>query len=140
MSRNKHPRVNQYKIDNENFLVEKAREEGIIALDNGVLLQKLEQGRGTVHPKPGSLVYVHYTGRLIDGRQFDSTEGESLPALFKVRDLIMGWQIALTRMNEGDKYRIWIPAKYGYGSIKMDDIPAWSTLEFELELIKIAQL
>lgn len=140
MSRNKHPCVNQYKIDNENFLVEKAREEGIIALDNGVLLQKLEQGRGTVHPKPGSLVYVHYTGRLIDGRQFDSTEGESLPALFKVRDLIMGWQIALTRMNEGDKYRIWIPAKYGYGSIKMDDIPAWSTLEFELELIKIAQL
>ncbi len=140
MSRNKHPRVNQYKIDNEKFLVEKAREEGIIALDNGVLLQKLEQGRGTVHPKPGSLVYVHYTGRLIDGRQFDSTEGESLPALFKVRDLIMGWQIALTRMNEGDKYRIWIPAKYGYGSIKMDDIPAWSTLEFELELIKIAQL
>ena len=140
MSRNKHPRVNQYKIDNEKFLVEKAREEGIIALDNGVLLQKLEQGRGTVHPKPGSLVYVHYTGRLIDCRQFDSTEGESLPALFKVRDLIMGWQIALTRMNEGDKYRIWIPAKYGYGSIKMDDIPAWSTLEFELELIKIAQL
>lgn len=140
MSRNKHPRVNQYKIDNEKFLLEKAKEEGIIALDNGVLLQKLEQGRGTVHPKPGSLVYVHYTGRLIDGRQFDSTEGESLPALFKVRELIMGWQIALTRMNEGDKYRIWIPAKYGYGSIKMDDIPAWSTLEFELELVKIAQL
>jgi len=110
MSRNKHPRVNQYKIDNEKFLLEKAKEEGIIALDNGVLLQKLEQGRGTVHPKPGSLVYVHYTGRLIDGRQFDSTEGESLPALF------------------------------GYGSIKMDDIPAWSTLEFELELVKIAQL
>ncbi len=140
MSRNKHPHVNQYKIDNENFLVEKAKEEGIIALDNGVLIQKLEQGRGTVHPKPGSLVYVHYAGRLIDGKQFDSTEGESLPALFKVRDLIMGWQIALTRMNEGDKYRIWIPAKYGYGSIKMDDIPAWSTLEFDLELVKIAQL
>lgn len=140
MGRNKHPRINQYKIDNENFLLEKAKEEGILALDNGVLLQKLEEGRGTVHPKPGSLVYVHYTGRLIDGTQFDSTEGESLPALFKVRDLIMGWQIALTRMYEGDKYRIWIPAKYGYGSVKMDDIPAWSTLEFDLELVKIAQL
>lgn len=37
---------------------------------------------------------AHYTGRLIDGTVFDSTEGEQLPALFRVRDLIMGWQIA----------------------------------------------
>jgi len=140
MSRNKHPRINQYKINNENFLIEKAKEEGITALESGVLIQKLEEGRGNAHPKPGSLVYVHYTGRLIDGTQFDSTEGETLPALFRVRDLIMGWQIALVRMYEGDKYRIWIPAKYAYGSVKMDDIPAWSTLEFDLELVKIAQI
>jgi len=59
---------------------------------------------------------------------------------YKVRDLIMGWQIALVRMYEGDKYRIWIPAKYAYGSTKMDNIPAWSTLEFDLELVKIAQI
>jgi len=140
MSRNKHPRINQYKIDNENFLLEKSKEEGITALESGVLIQKLGEGRGKTHPKPGSLVYVHYTGRLIDGTQFDSTEGETLPALFRVRDLIMGWQIALVRMYEGDKYRIWIPAKYAYGSTKMDDIPAWSTLEFDLELVKIAQI
>lgn len=38
---------------------------------------------------------VHYTGRLIDGKVFDTTEGDALPALFVVRDLIMGWQIAL---------------------------------------------
>jgi len=140
MSRNKHPKTNLYKVENENFLTKKAQEEGITVLENGVLMQRLEEGRGTVHPKPGSLVYVHYTGRLIDGTQFDSTEGENLPALFTVRDLIMGWQISLVRMYEGDKYRIWIPAKYGYGSVKMDDIPAWSTLEFDLELVKIAQL
>ena len=140
MSRNKPKRVNQYRIDNENFLAVKAQEEGVTVLDNGVIIQVLEKGRGTVHPKPGSLVYARYAGRLIDGTVFDSTEGESLPALFKVRDLIMGWQIALVRMYEGDKYRIWIPAKYGYGSLKQPDIPAWSTLEFDLELVKIASL
>lgn len=133
-------RVNQYKIDNEQFLLDKAQEEGLLVLDNGVIMQKLEEGRGTVHPRPGSIVYAHYTGRLIDGTVFDTTEGEQLPALFRVRELIMGWQIALLRMYEGDKYRIWIPAKYGYGSAKMDDIPAWSTLEFDLELVKIAQI
>ena len=140
MSRKKPQRINQYKIDNENYLLEKAKEEGITALDNGVLLKRLEEGRGTVCPKPGSLVYVHYTGRLIDGTVFDSTDGDPLPALFKVRDLIMGWQIALTRMHEGDKFEIHLPAKWAYGSQKLPDIPAWSTLVFELELVKIAQI
>ena len=140
MSRKKPARVNQWKLDNETFLAAKAQEEGVTVLDNGVIIQVLEKGHGTVHPKPGSLVYVRYTGRLIDGTVFDSTEGESLPALFKVRDLIMGWQIALVRMYEGDKYRIWIPAKWAYGSLKQPDIPAWSTLEFDLELVKIASL
>jgi len=65
MSRNRHPKTNLYKVENENFLTKKAHEEGITVLENGVLMQKLEDGRGTVHPKPGSLVYVHYTGRLI---------------------------------------------------------------------------
>ena len=132
--------MNQWKLDNETFLAAKAQEEGVTVLDNGVIIQVLEKGHGTVHPKPGSLVYVRYTGRLIDGTVFDSTEGESLPSLFKVRDLIMGWQIALVRMCEGDKYRIWIPAKWAYGSLKQPDIPAWSTLEFDLELVKIASL
>lgn len=133
-------RNNAYKAANEAFLTSKAQEEGVVALDNGVLLKLLEKGRGTVYPKPGSIVYVNYTGRLIDGTVFDSTDGMDLPALFKVRDLIMGWQIALVRMNEGDKYRIWIPAKWAYGAMRMDDIPAWSTLEFDLELVKIAQI
>ena len=139
-SRKKPAKASQWKLDNETFLAAKAQEEGVTVLDNGIIIQILEKGHGTVHPKPGSLVYARYTGRLIDGTVFDSTEGESLPALFKVRDLIMGWQITLVRMHEGDKYRIWIPAKWAYGSLKQPDIPAWSTLEFDLELVKIASL
>ena len=138
MSKSK--KFNRYKADNEAFLARKAAEEGLLALDNGVVIQKLEHGRGKVHPAPGSVVYVNYTGRLLDGTVFDSTEGQPLPALFRVRDLIMGWQIALVRMYEGDKFRIWIPARYAYGSVKMDRIPAWSTLEFDIELVKIAQI
>ena len=133
-------RVNQYKLDNERFLAEKAGEEGVVELSSGVLCRKLEKGSGTVCPKPGSIVYARYTGRLIDGRVFDSTDGQELPALFQVRQLIMGWQIALTRMHEGDRWEIYIPSKWGYGSMKMDGIPAHSTLVFDLELVKIAQI
>ena len=109
----------------------------MVVLDNGVLYKVLETGRGTKKPTPRSIVYVHYTGRLLDGTVFDTTEGDQLPALFMVGDLIMGWQIALTRMHEGDKWEVYIPAKWGYGASRMDDIPAHSTLIFTLELVKI---
>ena len=45
--------------------------------------------------------------------------------------------IALTRMHEGDKWEVYIPARCGYGAMKMDDIPAHSTLIFTLQLVKI---
>ena len=137
MYHKKTKRQNPYKAANEAFLEAKSKEEGIVALDNGVLYRVLEEGHGTKKPTPRSIVYVHYTGRLIDGTVFDSTDGDSLPALFMVGDLIMGWQIALTRMKEGDKWEVYIPAKWGYGSIRMDDIPANSTLIFTMELVKI---
>jgi len=137
MSFHKKKRPNPYKEANEAFLQVKAQEEGIHVLDNGVMYRVLEEGSGTRKPTPRSIVYVNYTGRLIDGTVFDTTEGQLLPALFMVGDLIMGWQIVLTRMHEGDRWEVYIPAKWGYGSMKMDDIPAHSTLVFELELVKI---
>lgn len=135
MTRIKHR--NPYKEANEAFLQEKSREEGVVVLDNGVMYKVLKEGHGTVRPSTRGIVYVHYTGRLIDGTVFDTTAGESLPALFSVRDLIVGWQIVLTRMHEGDRWEVYIPAKWAYGASKMGDIPAHSTLIFEMELVKI---
>ena len=137
MSAKKHRRPDPYRAANESFLAEKAGEAGVVVLDNGVMYKVLETGRGTRKPTPRSIVYVHYTGRLIDGTVFDSTEGDPIPALFMVGDLIMGWQIVLTRMHEGDRWEVYIPAKWGYGSRKTDGIPAHSTLVFDLELVKI---
>jgi len=133
----KHGKGGAYRKANEDFLLEKAKEEGITVLDNGVMYKVLETGSGKVCPKPSGIVYVRYTGRLIDGTVFDSTEKDALPALFVVRDLIMGWQIALTRMHEGDRWEVYIPSKWGYGPMSLDGIPAHSTLIFEMELVKI---
>ena len=130
-------RTNQYKLANEKFLEQKAQEEGIIALESGILMRQLEKGAGDTKPQLNSIVFVNYTGRLIDGTVFDTTDGQDLPAYFRVREVIVGWQAALLRMHAGDRYEVFIPAKYGYGSMKLDGIPAWSTLCFEIELIKI---
>lgn len=129
-------KIKQYKIANEEFLAAKAAEEGARVLDNGVILKQLEKGTGTMRPSPKSVVFVRYTGRLINGRVFDSNADAPLPACFILSQLIMGWQIALTRMVAGDKYEVTIPAQYGYGSRPAGDIPAYSTLVFEIELIK----
>lgn len=126
-----------WKEENEGFLLRKASEEGVTVLDSGVILKPIRKGGGTKTPSPSGIVYVHYTGSLIDGTVFDSSRGEHLPALFVVRDLIMGWQIALVRMHEGDRYEVTIPAKWGYGAARMDGIPPHSTLIFDLELIRI---
>ena len=128
---------NEYKVANEIFLERKSEEEGITALDSGILMRQLEKGTGDRRPQLNSVVSVHYTGRLIDGTVFDTTDGQDIPACFRVREVIVGWQAALLRMHEGDRYEVFIPAKYGYGSMKLDDIPAWSTLCFEIELLRI---
>lgn len=137
MSRKKNKKPDLYKAANEEFLQAKAGEEGVVVLDNGVIYKVLREGCGGRKPNTRSIVYVHYTGSLIDGTVFDSTEGDNLPGLFVIRDLIMGWQIVLTRMCEGDRWEVYIPAKWGYGSTRMDDIPANSTLVFQIELVKI---
>jgi len=130
-------RDKQYKETNQFYLEQKALEEGIVKTPSGVLYRKLQEGSGTKLATPNSIVFVNYTGRLIDGTVFDSTEGQNLPACFVVRELIMGWQIALTRMKQGDKMEIYIPYEYGYGKKRVDDIPGYSTLIFELELVKL---
>ena len=127
----------QYKSANLLYLAEKAKEEGIVPLPSGVLYRWLERGPAKgPFATPSSIVFVRYTGRLIDGSVFDSNMDAPLPACFVVRDLIMGWQIALTRMRQGDRMELYIPAKYGYGRQSLPGIPADSTLIFTLELVK----
>ena len=136
----KKKRGNQYKEANEAFLVEKSKEEGVVVLESGIMYRRLKEGHGTKRPSVSGVVYVNYTGRLIDGTVFDTTNGHPLPALFTIRDLIMGFQVALVRMRAGDVFEVYIPAKWGYGSMKLDGIPPHSTLLFEIELVKIERV
>lgn len=131
-------RKSQYREANLLYLAEKAKEEGIVALPSGVLYRWIERGpAGKPFATPSSIVFVRYTGGLIDGSEFDSNLNAPLPACFVVRDLIMGWQIALSRMRQGDRMELYVPAQYGYGRQSLPGIPADSTLIFQLELVKL---
>ncbi len=129
----------EYKARNEAFLAEKRAEEGIMELPKGILY-KVEKSGNPQGRRPDlrSVVCVHYTGRLINGRVFDDTRREGIPAAFRLYEVIDGWQIALSQMRPGDRWTLYIPAAMAYGSRTDGDIPGNSTLIFDVELISIA--
>lgn len=128
----------EYREKNRLFLEELAVQEGIRRLPAGVLYKVIEQGSGTVSPKPDSVVTVHYRGTLINGREFDNSYKRAYPEAFRLNQVIEGWQLALQQMHIGDKWIIYIPSDLGYGNRPSGPIPAFSTLVFEVELLGIA--
>lgn len=127
----------EYIEKNKKWLEAKASEPGVKALDKGIYYKQLKKGNGAAHPNRGSVVTVHYTGKTINGKTFDSSRGGVAPA-FRLRDLIPGWIIALQQMSIGDKWEVYIPAEQAYGRINQPGVPGGSTLIFEIELKGIA--
>ena len=120
----------EYKLKNEAFLADKKTQEGVNELPKGVLYEVVKSGNPQGRrPDLRSVVCVHYTGRLINGRVFDDSRSD---------EVIDGWQIALSQMRPGDRWTIYIPAALAYGSRSDGDIPGNSTLIFDVELISIA--
>jgi len=90
-------------------------------------------------PTAANTVRVHYTGSLMDGKEFDSSlKGE--PVEFPLASVIPGWTEALQLMPVGSKFKIWLPAELAYGANGMgEDIKPFSTLIFDVELLGIVQ-
>lgn len=126
----------EYRLENEQYYNEVAQTPGIRNI-KGVLCKVIKEGNGPT-PQLSGVVLVYYKGRLINGRIFDNNTAEAVPQPFRLRDLIEGWQIALTHMKVGDKWEITVPSRLGYGSISTDGIPKNSTLIFEIELLGVA--
>jgi len=127
-----------YIDKNRKWLEEKAKEPGVNSLDKGIYYKVVKKGRPDgAKPNRSSVVTVHYVGKTINGKTFDSSKGGVAPA-FRLRELIPGWIIALQQMHIGDKWEVYIPAEQAYGRMNQPGIPGGSTLVFEIELIAVA--
>jgi peptidylprolyl isomerase len=83
---------------------------------------------------------VHYTGRLTNGKVFDSSHKRNQPFKFQIgiEQVIKGWDEGVATMKVGGKRTLIIPSELGYGSSGAgDDIPANAVLEFDVELLGI---
>ena len=125
-----------YKEANIEFLRDMAEQPGVKELCNGILYKVLSSGTGK-SPNAGSVVSVLYKGSLINGKVFDDNTRGKVADAFRLRELIVGWQIALKNMREGDKWIVYIPSAYGYGQRGVHGIPGNSTLIFEIKLVKV---
>lgn len=124
-----------YKERNLEFLEEYASRPGVKALYGGVLYREITKGRGE-RPTARSVVTVHYKGMLINGKTFDATE-KGRPATFPLRGLIEGWKIALKEMSIGARWEVVIPFNMGYGSRGAGVIKPFSTLIFDIQLLRV---
>ena len=121
----------------EKFLAENKNKPGIKTTASGLQYEVLKQGTG---PKPAATdsVTCHYRGYfLTGGEDFDNSYKRGQPITFSLSGVIRGWTEGLQLMNEGSKYRLFVPYKLGYGAMDYMSIPGGSMLIFEVELIKV---
>ena len=125
--------------EGEEFLAENKAKEGVVETASGLQYIVLEQGEGP-SPVAADRVAVHYEGKLLDGKVFDSSyDGE--PAEFLLSAVISGWTEAVQLMKVGSKYRLFLPSDLAYGERGAgQDIGPNATLIFEVELLSIEQV
>ncbi len=125
------------KVEEEKFLAENAKKEGVVTTASGLQYKVIREGKG---PKPTleDTVKVHYKGTFINGKEFDSSYKRGEPITFQLKNMIPGWIEALQMMNAGSKWQIFIPSALAYGEQGAGDIiEPNSLLIFEVELLEV---
>jgi FKBP-type peptidyl-prolyl cis-trans isomerase FklB len=126
-----------HKEAGEKYLAENAKKADVVTLPSGLQYQVLKEGNGK-KPSAKDTVKCHYEGFLIDGTVFDSSVQRGEPAVFPLQQVIAGWTEGLQLMQEGAKYRFFIPYRLAYGEGGAgNSIPPFAALIFDVELIEV---
>jgi FKBP-type peptidyl-prolyl cis-trans isomerase len=110
----------------------------VVELPSGLRYEIVRPGKGP-YPKPGQMVIVDYTGRLVDGTVFDRTDNE--PLHIEIGLAIRGLNEGLQKINQGGRIKLYLPPDLGFGDMAasggVTGIPAYSTLIYEIGLLDI---
>ena len=123
-------------IEGKKFLEENKKKEGVVTLPSGLQYKVITEGQGET-PMLTDKVKVHYEGKLISGKIFDSSKQRGQPLEFSVNGVIKGWTEALQLMKTGSKWMLYIPPDLAYGDQNIPGIEPNSVLIFEVELLSI---
>lgn len=132
----RHAKMAKIKAENEKFTAEFAKKSNVKKTESGLLyrIEKMGDGKSI---KPTDRVKVHYTGKLANGKVFDSSRERGQPAEFKLNQVILGWTEGLQFIKKGGKIELVIPADSAYGERGVGLIPPSSTLYFDIEILDV---
>lgn len=137
MKKEPNPEAEANKKAGRDFLAENKKRQGVVELPSGLQYEIITEGAGE-SPKAEDKVTTHYTGKLLDGKVFDSSVERGQPLQFPVNGVIKGWTEALQLMKPGAKWKLYIPADLAYGDGGAPpNIPPGATLIFDVELISV---
>jgi len=121
------------------FLDKAATEAGATKTASGIVIKQTKVGTGP-SPAASDQVKVHYEGRLIDGKVFDSSIARGEPATFPLSGVIACWTEGVQTMKVGGKAQLVCPANLAYGpNGSPPTIPPQATLVFDVELLEIVK-
>ena len=126
------------KAEGAKFIAEYAKKAGVKKLEGGVLYRVIKEGKGEM-PKDTSLVRVHYEGKTVDGKVFESSYERKEPVQLRANQVIPGWTTALTHMPVGSTWEVVIPYDKAYGDRETPQIKPFSTLIFKIELVGVGR-
>lgn len=124
------------KKKSEDFMAKNATAKDVKKLPSGVQYKVIKEGSGAI-PADTSMVKVHYEGRTIDGKVFDSSYKRGEPINLRANQVIKGWTDALVHMPAGSTWEVYIPQELAYGEREQRDIKPFSALIFKIELISV---
>jgi len=123
-------------VAGQQFLAENKSKEGVQTTESGLQYKVLTMGEGA-KPAATDTVKVHYSGKLLDGTEFDSSYARNEPISFALNRVIAGWTEGMQLMPIGSKFEFYIAPELAYGEGGGGPIPPNSTLIFEVELLDI---
>ena len=126
-----------WKAQNELWLIENGKREGVITTPTGLQYKCIQQGwEKSPRPDDAKIVTIKYTGKMINGYQFDANDSYTA----YVTSFVSGFSEGLKKMNQFGVYEFYIPSGLGYGASgtgtegNSSYIPPYTTLIFHVEL------
>lgn len=124
------------KEKGEKFLAENKTKPGVQTLPSGVQYKVIKEGNGEI-PSDSSMVKVHYEGRTLEGKVFDSSYKRGEPVALRCNQVIKGWTEALVHMPAGSVWEVYIPQELAYAERNQGEIKPFSVLIFKIELVSV---
>lgn len=123
-----------YRGENDKFMLDNAKREGVVTLPSGLQYKMIEKGNGDVATASDTVRCI-YKGTFTNGNTFDSSRGDVVKVA--VAGSVPGLSEALCLLPVGSRCKVYIPWQLAYGAEGSNRVPPYSTLVYDIEVLDV---